>query len=71
MSRKLILGMKYLNRMVLVYWETIHCLFILNVSYISQVLVTFHLILYDVGFVDRGLTKFQDCGFLYARKPCL
>ena len=27
--------------------------------------------LFQVGVVDRGLTKFQDWGFLYARKPCL
>ena len=25
----------------------------------------------EVGVVERGLTKFQDCGFLYARIPCL
>ena len=47
LSHKLILGMKFLNQMVSVYCKTIHCLFILNVSYISyisRVLVTFHLI---------------------------
>ena len=43
LSHKLILGMKFLNQMVSVYCETIHCLFILNGSIISRVLVTFHL----------------------------
>ena len=66
-SYKIILGMNFLNRMVSVYCETIHCLFILNSSYISRVLVTFHSIFDEVGVVDRDSTKFQDCGFLHAR----
>ena len=66
MSYKILLGMDFLNQMVSVYCETIHCLFILNASHISRVFGNFSLIFYEVGVVNRDLT-FQDCGFLHAQ----
>ena len=69
MPYKLLLGMNFLNQMVSVYWETIHCLFTLNASYISHFtgFGNFSFNFHVVGVVNRDLTKFKDCGFLHAR----
>ena len=69
MSHKLILGMKFLNQMVSVYCENIHCLFYIKCFIYFTRFGNFSFNSYEVGVVDRGLTKFQDCRFFMRGNP--
>ena len=63
MSYKIILGMNYLNQMVSVYCETIHCFYIKFFICFTG-FGSFSFNFYEAGVVDRDLTKFQGCGFI-------
>ena len=67
MSYKILLGMDFLKQMVSVYCETLHCLFCIKCFIHFTGFGNFSFNFYEVGVVNRDLTKFQDCGFLHAQ----
>ena len=65
MSYLIFLGKNVLYQMISLYCKSKHCLLTLNASYIFKGLGYLSFDVLDKGFVDRDLTKFQDCVFLY------